>query len=687
MLRGVVRDIVANEWQLRLVRQATASAVTAFLCIAAGDVNPAFAGEEKKPLRAKSQPLASSAYDWSGLYLGGHLAYGRGRTDNTFSDPAPQRGGSRFGSLFGGLQAGYNYVLPSGWLLGVEADASFPNFLEDGLVAAYSTARGTNVTDQFDYLATIRGRVGYTFDRLMIFGTGGIAWSQTSVVETPGVVNDQDKVMARRTGWSAGGGFEYALAPDWSVKVDYLYNKFRTASGTLPSGARFESRVDLQAVRLGLNYKIGAGDTNGAPAKASDKWLIAPDAWNVHGQLTVVGQGYPSFRSPYQGANSLSGAAQFKSTTSATAFLGLRPWEDTEIYINPELMQGFGLSDTFGAAGYPNGEAQKSGFPVPRVNIARFFIRKTFGFGGEQETFEDGPNQLAGKQDISRLTVTAGKVSVIDYFDNNAYAHDPRRDFLNWNMYCCGSYDLTMDKLAYTWGALAELNQKAWAFRAGYFLVPIASNDNRYDGRVPDRGEYIAELELRYALLSQPGKLRLLGWLNRANAGSYAEAVALPLGSPNYPDIAATRSVRNNYGYVVNLEQAITPDLGAFARASWGAGRTEKIGWTDADSTFSFGGSLKGTSWGRPNDKVGLGGVVQSLSSDARAYFAAGGLGILIGDGQLNYRKEKVVEAFYAYSLDKWTTLTFDYQLIANPGYNADRGPVSVFTGRLHSEF
>jgi high affinity Mn2+ porin len=188
-------------------------------------------------------------------------------------------------------------------------------------------------------------------------------------------------------------------------------------------------------------------------------------------------------------------------------------------------------------------------------------------------------------------------------------------------------------------------------------------------------------------LASQPGKLRLFGWANRATAGSYSEAVALPITSPNYPDITLTRQVRTNYGFVVNLEQAITDDLGVFSRVTWDAGKTEKIGWTDCDASISLGAVVAGTSWGRPEDKIGVGGVVEGLSSEARAYFAAGGLGILIGDGRLNYQNEKVLETYYAYSVKKWLTLTFNYQFVADPGYNADRGPVSIFAARLHAEF
>jgi high affinity Mn2+ porin len=161
----------------------------------------------------------------------------------------------------------------------------------------------------------------------------------------------------------------------------------------------------------------------------------------------------------------------------------------------------------------------------------------------------------------------------------------------------------------------------------------------------------------------------------------------MPVTTPNYPDISQTRQVRTNYGFVVNLEQAITSELGLFSRASWSPGLDEIIGWTDCDESFSLGGVLKGNAWGRPDDKIGVAGVVEGLSPIARAYFAAGGLGILIGDGQLNYRPERVFEAYYAYSLNKWATLTFDYQFVDNPGYNADRGPISVLSGRLHAQF
>jgi high affinity Mn2+ porin len=633
----------------------------------------------------KALPIAN--YDWSGFYVGGHVGYGRGYGRNILSDPNPTTANSSFGSLFGGLQFGYNYLLPSRLLLGIEGDISFPNYLDDGIVSARTTPF-SSVTEKLDFVSTVRGRAGYAFDHWLFYATGGFAWSQARFLEGSSLTGNEDKVLRMRTGWALGAGAELAIAPGWTARLEYLYDRLGKASGTFPSGTGYESTtVDLNSVRLGLNRKLDWAGATTDSGNVDPAWAIDPYSWNVRGQLTLIEQGYPAFRSPYQGTNSLTGASQIQNTTSATAFVGYRPWDGTEVHINPELMQGFGLNNTLGVAGFPNGEAQKSNFPMPRIDIARVFVRQTFGLGGEQETIEDGPNQLAGKQDISRITVTAGRFAVLDIFEGNSYSHDPRVDFLNWNMYCCGSYDVTMDKIGYTWGAAAELNQKSWAIRAGYFLVPAVSNANSYDIHISERGEYIGELELRYSLFSQPGKFRLMGWANIANMGGYADALAMPVTTPDYPDITQTRQVRTNYGFVANLEQAITADLGIFSRASWSPGRVELIGWTDCDESLSFGAVLKGSAWGRPDDKIGVGGVVEGLSSIARAYFAAGGLGILIGDGQLNYRPERILEAYYAYSVNKWATFTFDYQFIDNPGYNADRGPVSVFSGRLHAQF
>jgi len=311
-------------------------------------------------------------------------------------------------------------------------------------------------------------------------------------------------------------------------------------------------------------------------------------------------------------------------------------------------------------------------------------VRQTFGFGGGQEELASGQLQLPGKVDVNRLTLQAGKFSVGDIFDGNAYAKDTRKDFMNWSMWAPGAFDYSADKVGLSYGVTAELNQKQWALRSGYFLMQSVSNSNSFDTNIFQRGTYVLELETRYSLFSLPGKLRTIAWLNSAFSGSYRETLDNPALNL---DISQTRTGRIKYGYILNLEQALSDELGLFGRWSWNDGKTEIMAFTDIDASLSLGASIKGVRWGRPDDVIGIGGAINALSRDHRDFIAAGGLGILIGDGRLNYQPERILETYYAFALNKAATLTADYQLITNPAYNADRGPVHVFSGRLHGEF
>ena len=189
--------------------------------------------------------------------------------------------------------------------------------------------------------------------------------------------------------------------------------------------------------------------------------------------------------------------------------------------------------------------------------------------------------------------------------------------------------------------------------------MPVKSKSNYFDTHIPSHGQYTAEFELRYAPFGKPGKVQLFGWLSHGNIGSYSDALAEPVTTPNYPDVTLTRGHdRFNYGFVLSAEQAITDDLGMFSRASWSPERVESMGWTDCGESFSLGAALKGTRWRRPDDTLGLAGVIEGLSPIARRYFAAGGMGILIGDGKLNYKPETVFETYYAFSPVKWAAVT-----------------------------
>ncbi len=640
--------------------------------------------------RAADKPLALPVkaprvqpyFDWSGLYIGAHAGYGWGRAQGILSDPLPAAIPHAYGAINGGVQAGYNVVLPSRILLGVEADITFPNYLEsNGLVSSPRT-RSFGFVEQMDFTGTLRARVGYAAQSWMVYATGGFAWEGARFVSdlSQGL---EEKTLQLRTGWAAGAGVEYAIDPLWSARLEYLYRDFGSADVRLPSGAHYTSTLNFQTLRIGLNRKIDWPGSNGAQLAAA-KDSPSSDIWEIHGQTTYLSQGYPGFHAPYSGTNSLTPGRQSQATWSNSLYLNARLWDGGEVYFNPELVQGFGLSDTVGLAGFSSGEAQKSNFPYPRFNPSRLYLRQTFGFGGEQEALESGPSQLAGKADVSRLTVQAGKFAVLDVFDNNAYAKDPRKDFMNWSIWAPGAFDYSADKVGLTYGVTAELNQKAWALRAGYFLMDAEANSNNFDMKVIQRGNYILELETRYSLFSQPGKFRTIAWFNSANSGSYRET----LNNPAFNlDISQTREGRIKYGYVFNIEQAINSDVGIFGRWSWNDGKTEIMAFTDIDASLSFGTSIKGTSWGRPDDTIGIGGAFNALSRDHRDFIAAGGLGVLIGDGQLNYRQEKIFEAYYALALSKRITATADYQFISNPAYNADRGPVSIFSGRLRGEF
>ena len=643
----------------------------------------------RMPVKAPDNP---TYYDWTGLYVGGHVGYSRGNAQVTLTDPSSPATnfGSPFGSLTGGVQLGYNYILPSRILLGIEADMSFPNFLAADPAAWSRTTLVTDTSEKIDYMGTLRGRFGYAFPHWMIYATGGFAWSQGRFLQNPGVTDDIDKTLHLHSGWALGVGAEVAISSSWTARLEYLYLNFGYAEVLFPSGTVAGSSFDIQSVRVGLNYKLGSAGTYASPSNSVGSSQTQFDNWEIHGQTTYIQQGYPTFRSPYIGANSFTPWAQTRNTWTNSAFLGLGVWEGGELYYNPELLQGFGLHSTTGAAGFPNGEAQKSNFTYPQYSTSRLFLRQTFGLGGEQESIESGYGQMADKKDVSRVTFQFGRFAVHDVFDTNSYANDPRSDFLNWSIWAAGAFDYPADRIGLTYGGVAELNQKYWALRVGYFLSGNVPNADEFDMNVFRRGGYVTELETRYSLLSRAGKFRVGVWADTYFSGSYSEAIDLTLLNPGLNPTAAiiqTRRARTKYGYYLNFEQPLTDYLGIFGRWSWNDGKTEISAFTDIDNSLSFGAVINGKAWGRPYDKIGLAGVTNGLSNDDRAYIAAGGLGILIGDGQLNYRRENIVETYYAMSVVKGVTLTFDYQFMMNPGYNADRGPISIFSGRLHVEF
>jgi high affinity Mn2+ porin len=628
--------------------------------------------------------------EWTGFYFGGHVGYTRGNGRITLTPPDPMYFNKSFGTLTGGVQAGYNWLLPSRVLLGIETDLSFPNALAADDVIWFRTTTETDIAEKLDFMGTLRGRIGYAFPRWLIYATGGPALAQGRFLQTPGATDDFDKVLRTHFGWSGGFGVEHIIERGWTARLEYLYRSFSHAGILFTSGTGAGSSFDTHTVRLGLNYQLNAL----APGAGKGGFGEAPKTefptWEIHGQTTWIQQGYPAFRSPYLGENSFTPWAQTRNTWSTSAFLGFKLWQGGELYYNPELLQGFGLHNTTGAAGFPNGEAQKSNFPYPHYNTSRLFLRQTFGLGGEQENVESAYGQMAGKRDLSRVTVQVGKFAVHDVFDNNAYAMDSRADFLNWSIWAAGAFDYPADRVGLTYGAVAELNQKYWALRFGYFLVPNEPNGNEFDMNLFRRGAYVLEHETRYSLFSRDGKIRVAVWADTYFSGSYRQAVDLTLLNPGLDAtdaIRLTRRGRTKYGYYINVEQSVSDDVAVFGRWSWNDGKNEIGVFTDIDQSLSLGTVITGKRWGRPDDKIGIAAAINGISVDHRNYLAVGGLGILIGDSRLNYRPESIIETFYAMKVSPGLILTFDYQFMVNPAHNADRGPISIFSGRLHGEF
>jgi len=432
-----------------------------------------------------------------------------------------------------------------------------------------------------------------------------------------------------------------------------------------------------------LNYQFGdSAAAMSAPLVTKAAAASDPDLINFHGQTTFVEQAYPAFRSPYQGPNSLPGGGQGRETWDATLFAGVRLWKGAELWINPEIDQGFGLANTLGVAGFPSAEAYKVGQDYPYARIPRAFIRQTIDLGGATQKVDATANQFAQSQTANRLVITIGKFGVVDVFDNNKYAHDPRNDFLNWAIVDTGTFDYAADAWAYTYGAAVEWYQGDWTLRGGAFDLSIVPNSPNLDPNF-SQFQWDGEIERRYALWGHPGKI-----LTRGRMASFADAIALAaiVGGP--PLLAPVRQYQSRGGVSLNLEQEITAELGAFLRAGWADGTKEPYEFTDVDRTVAAGLSLTGKQWGRPDDTVGLAGVVNGITGIHQQFFNAGGLGILVGDGQLpRPGLEQIVETYYSYALNAWMRVSADYQFIANPGYNTQRGPVNVFAGRFHAAF
>lgn len=419
---------------------------------------------------------------------------------------------------------------------------------------------------------------------------------------------------------------------------------------------------------------------------AAQDTIQKTDRFNLHFQTTYVYQYKPSFHSPYEGQNSLIGKEEEQNSITATLYFGARLWKGAELYLNPELAGGSGLSGALGMAGSSNGETFRIGNPAPALYRARYFLKQTFPFGNETEWQDDDANQLGGYTPKNRLSFYLGKISMGDLFDNNEYSNSPRTQFMNWALMNNGAWDYAANVRGYTYSFATELLLGGWAYKLAIATLPKEANGQKLNLNFKDSFAFAinAEVGKEYSMNGKKGHLRLLGYHNNANMGNYVKASKMAV-----PDIESTRKLgRTKWGFGINVDQELNKTTGLFGRAGWNDGKNETWVFAEIDRTVSLGASFNGERWRRNEDNAGIAVLVNGLSQDHRTYLAKGGSGFLIGDGALNYSAEEIAELYYNVKPSKvplW--FTGDYQFVVHPGYNKDRGPVHIFSIRLHTEF
>jgi len=412
-----------------------------------------------------------------------------------------------------------------------------------------------------------------------------------------------------------------------------------------------------------------------------------PERWNAYYQATSIGSAHGNFPALYKGPFSLRNTPEKEVSLTSTFFLAFRPAHNTFLILNPEIAGGRGFSGVNGLANQYNGELPRIDTATPKLYPARIYMTQDFGLGDERETFSSGPNQVSGTRPMKRYSVTVGRFSLTDFFDNNRYTHDPRSQFMGWSVMYNGAWDYPADTRGYTWGWVHELHMKHWSVRYGSAAEPRVANGLRFDRRLfRDRGDMV-EGEVRYSVREHPGAVRLMGSLLHTRSGNYAEAIRLSEAAGTTPDVTATRRIGTlKYGTGVSAEQEITKDVGGFLRLGWNDGKTESFAFTAIDRLVSAGLSVTGTKWKRPNDVAATALNVSGISGVHADYLARGGNDFLIGDGALRYGHEITSESYYNAELFHGFWVSYDLQHVTNPAYNQDRGPVWISSLRLHLE-
>jgi high affinity Mn2+ porin len=668
------------------------------------------------------------AYNWAGMYLGansgvnfplhpGERLQAVSGFDSSVYDLYPNS--ATHPGVTTGIQAGYNWQNGS-WVWGLETEFNLLNGRSGpkGIFPTSPVYVGLPIftlssNSSANYFASLRGRVGVAFDKSLIYFTAGVANGGARGPAFLSFGNGNDF----SAGWSqssrgkfvAGLGFEYAFAQDWSTRIEYLYLNQSMNTQIFDNGNGFDyaSRVrnENHILRFGMNYHFGesnripGGIYYGKPVPNADQGT-REEQYSVHGQSTSVVQALPKFYATYDGPASFPSKGVGDVLTQNDLYMGLRLWEGGAAYINPEINEGYGPGNSTGSAAYPDGLAQKIGRAAPYMRFQRYFLRQIIGLdssgdrvndpdeGSRSEVLESLQNQVSGRVDRDRITITVGKFSVGDVFDDNIYAHDPTTGFMSFAFNYMGAFDYVSDAWGYTNGASVEWKQNWWTLRAGAFQQSTVPNGNDIEPEIFRQYMGVVELETRYEILGQPGAIKFLAYGDNGRFAKFQDVINLALATGDLPpDVTSLQQRHFKSGGGFNIKQSLGKGIGMFMRGSMADGRYQTVDYIDNDRQISAGLVFDGELWGHNDDEIGVAAAAAGLHGDHIRYFELGGRGTYVGDGAMTYGGEKNTEIYYKLGLSRNFDITADYQFFVNPGHNAARGPVNVFSLRVRGAF
>ena len=424
------------------------------------------------------------------------------------------------------------------------------------------------------------------------------------------------------------------------------------------------------------------------------------NSWWLSGQANIIYQGRLPFHSLYQGANSFRNSAEYKTSMVGTLYTALRPTHsiryNTDLIFDLEAAEGRGLSQALGLAGFTNLDVVRNPYLGRVPYPARYEIHQVIGLTQKTIPQEPGFFAVAASVPARRLEFRIGKLTLPDFFDANSVGSDSHLQFMNWTVDNNGAWDYAADTRGYTLGGMAEYDDRVWSVRYGLFAMPVIANGIDMDWAFSRARGHNGEFELRHSFVPlRKGTTRLLFYANRAHMGAYREAVADFLNGSDTARYNVTvpaitlheRYGALKYGFGYNTEQEITENLRVLARFGWNEGQHESFAYTEVDQTVELGADYALSHWHRPVDKIGLAVVSNAIKRDHQEYLKLGGLGFLLGDGNLNYGRENIVESYYNYHAWLGLFYALDVQHVSNPGYNRDRGPAWVGSVRAHVDF